>query len=179
MNTRSITRQRAESGFALPSAIFLLVILAALAAFLVRISMTQSMTSAQDIQGARAYHAARAGIDWGLYEVLDPTNATAVAPTAANWPNMRDCPAPTDLTLDAFTVRVVCERFPAGAATASGPPVYTEAGSVRSIIVYRLTATARLTGSAVGDATYIEREVSVVASKCRASDMPATPWACP
>ena len=53
----------------LPSAIFLLVILAGLAAFLVHISTTQSITSAQDIQGARAYHAARAGVDWGLYQV--------------------------------------------------------------------------------------------------------------
>ena len=41
----------ASAGFVLPSAIFLLVILAGLAAFLVHISTTQSITSAQDIQG--------------------------------------------------------------------------------------------------------------------------------
>ena len=63
-----------ERGFALVSAIFLLVILVSLAAFLVNISTSQSITSAQDVQGSRAYHAARAGADWGLYQVLDPIN---------------------------------------------------------------------------------------------------------
>ena len=44
-------RQRfRRSGFALPSAIFLLVILAALAAFMVNIATTQHITSAQDVQ---------------------------------------------------------------------------------------------------------------------------------
>ena len=43
------TRILRSCGFALPSAIFLLVILAALAAFLVNISMTQNVTSAQDV----------------------------------------------------------------------------------------------------------------------------------
>jgi MSHA biogenesis protein MshP len=61
---------RARGGFALPSAIFLLVVLAALGAFLLRISMSQQIGAALDVQGARAFQAARAGIEWGLFQSL-------------------------------------------------------------------------------------------------------------
>lgn len=54
-------------GFALPSAIFLLVILAALGAFILSVSTSQHIGAALDVQGARAYQAARAGIQWGLF----------------------------------------------------------------------------------------------------------------
>ena len=57
-------------GFALPSAIFLLVVLAALGAFLLRISTSQQIGAALDVQGARAFQAARAGIEWGLFQSL-------------------------------------------------------------------------------------------------------------
>jgi Tfp pilus assembly protein PilX len=59
-----------QSGFLLVSAIFLLVILAALGAFILTISGTQQTSSALDVQGARAYQAARAGIDWASYQLL-------------------------------------------------------------------------------------------------------------
>jgi MSHA biogenesis protein MshP len=56
-------------GFALPAAIFLLVILAALGAFIVNISTSQQIGSALDIQGERAYQAAYAGMEWVRYQV--------------------------------------------------------------------------------------------------------------
>ena len=163
----------ANRGFVLPSAIFLLVILAALAAFLVNISTTQSMTSAQDVQGARAYQAARAGIEWGLYQVLDPTNATValmVAPYgtgALPWPNMPGCPAATTLLIEGFSVAVSC----------AASPVYFEAGDTRRIGVYRLVAMA--TQGVFATATYVEREVAVTVSKCRALDGVAPGYECP
>ena len=98
MNRRAIGRagrQPRFAGFVLPSAIFLLVILAALAAFLVNISTTQNMTSAQDIQGARAYHAARAGVEWGLYQVLVPAAAACAASTTLPAPIL--APTPTSM----------------------------------------------------------------------------------
>ena len=67
--------QRISAGFVLPSAIFLLVILAALAAFLVRIATTQSITSAQDVQGARAYQAEQA-----LSIALPPASVPSSSP---------------------------------------------------------------------------------------------------
>ena len=52
---------RTESGFVLPTAIFLLVVLAALATYMVSLSRTSHISSALDVQGTRAYLAARHG----------------------------------------------------------------------------------------------------------------------
>ena len=168
MNPSSIRQHQAGRGFVLPSAVFLLVILAALAAFLVRISTTQSTASAQDIQGARAYQAARAGIEWGLYQVLDPSNASAVPPTNAAWPSMPGCPGGV-LVLEGFNVAVSCDP--------AAPQDFLEAGNSRSIRVYRLVATASL--GAVGTANYVERQIQVTVSKCRARDAAAPGYECP
>ncbi len=62
-------------GFLLPAAIFILVILAALGAYALNISSVQQATSNQDLQGSRAYHASRAGLEWGIYQVLTPGTA--------------------------------------------------------------------------------------------------------
>lgn len=168
MSPGKICRRAADRGFVLPSAIFLLVILAALAAFLVRISTTQSIASAQDVQGARAYQAARAGIEWGLYQALDPLNATAVAPASAAWPNMPGCPSGT-LTIEGFSVTVGCSP--------AVPQDYLEAGDSRSVRVYRLVSTASV--GAVGSANYVERQIQATVSKCRARDGVAPGYACP
>ena len=163
----------AHHGFVLPSAIFLLVILAGLAAFMVTFSTTQSITSAQDVQGARAYHAARSGTEWGLYKVLDPTNATfkAMVPPygtgTSAWPNMPACPADTAMTIEGFTVTVRCSSSD-----------YSEAGSTRRIRVFLLQSTASV--GVVGTVGFVERRVEVAASKCRALDGAADYYyACP
>jgi len=175
----SLARRGLSGGFSIISALFLLIVLASLGAFIVNISTTQSTTMAQDVQGSRAYHAAQAGLEWGLYQVLDPANVTAAAtaPDNANWPNMPPCPAATTLTIEGFTVTVSCANFPAGAVGASGPPVYTESGDVRSVIVYQLTANAH-SSAVVGSPDYVEREVRATVSKCRATDTVASPWEC-
>jgi MSHA biogenesis protein MshP len=154
-------------GFVLPSAIFLLVVLAGLTVFLVRLSMTQSTASAQDLQGARAYQAARAGVEWALYQVMDPINFTVVSPSNAAWPNMPNCPS-GGLTIEGFSVRVGCSPMPQD---------YLEGGNTRSIRIYRLVATASL--GTQGAAAYVEREVAVTVSKCRALDGAAPDYACP
>ena len=59
-----------QGGFSLITAIFILVIFAALGAAMVTFSTVQHTTVAMDIQSARAYQAARAGIEWGAYEAL-------------------------------------------------------------------------------------------------------------
>ncbi len=165
-----------QHGFTIVSAIFLLVVLASLGAFIVNISTTQSITSAQDLQGSRAYHAARAGLEWGLYQVLDPLNTTVVLPASPSWPNMPDCPADTTMIVEGFSVSVRCVRFPSGAAGPGGPPVYNEAGAGRSIVVYELTATA--SSGAVGSMGFVERSVSATVNKCRAADGAAPLYEC-
>jgi MSHA biogenesis protein MshP len=57
-----------QAAFALPTAIFLLVILAALGAFVLTVSTSQHVGAALDGLGERAYQAARAGIEWGLFQ---------------------------------------------------------------------------------------------------------------
>lgn len=115
MNTAA---QRMQ-GFAIVTAIFILVVLAALGAFIVSISTNQQIGTALDIQGVRAYQAAKSGVEWGIYQV-EATPAynfsygtPAVAIGNAN-PNTRACPAspasfaPTAPTLAGFTVTVTC-----------------------------------------------------------------------
>lgn len=60
---------RPQQGFAAIAAIFLVVILAALGAFMLTFSNTQQLASAQDLQGSRAYWAARAGLEWGIGKI--------------------------------------------------------------------------------------------------------------
>ena len=64
--------QNRQGGFSLVTAIFILVILAGLGASMVTFSTAQHSTVAMDIQSARAYQAARAGIEWGAYATLVP-----------------------------------------------------------------------------------------------------------
>ena len=160
----TLARQR---GVSIISAIFLLLLFAALAAFMVSLTGTANISSAQDVQGSRAYQAAQAGIEWGLYEVLDPANSSVVAPGNAAWPNMPGCPNGA-LVIEGFNVAVSCNPVV--------PQDYLEAGDSRSIRVYRLVSTASL--GAVGAANYVERQIQVTVSKCRARDAAPPGYEC-
>jgi MSHA biogenesis protein MshP len=63
-------RLRRSAGVGLVTAIFLLVVLAGLGVAMVTIFTSQQQSSNLDVQGARAYQAARAGIEWGLFQQL-------------------------------------------------------------------------------------------------------------
>jgi MSHA biogenesis protein MshP len=63
-------RHRSQGGFAVVAAIFLLVILAGLAAYIVTISSAQQAGAALDMLGGRALQAARSGMDWGVARVI-------------------------------------------------------------------------------------------------------------
>lgn len=133
-------QRRAESGFVLPAAIFLLVILGALGAYMTSLSRTSHISSALDIQGGRAYQAARAGIEWGAWQVVDP-HALQPSPTP--------CPvSPTTLslggTLAAFTVNVSCTRTLA-------------TDGADSVAIYQITSTA--TSGVAGESDYVERQI--------------------
>ena len=143
-NSRTLTARRlppAESGFVLPTAIFLLVVLAALGTYMVTLSRTSHISSALDIQGARAYQAARTGIEWAAWRVVDPPTQPPTSTTL--------CPAsPTTLTLagtlDAFAVSVSCTRtqFTDGA---------------EPVAMYQIVSTA--TSGVVGEMGYVERQI--------------------
>lgn len=166
-----------QRGFSIVTAIFLLVILALLGVFIVFVSGLQQSSQALDVQGVRAYHAARAGIEWGAFQVLDPNNSqlSALAACNATLPiPMPSCPATTNIgpghanalagSLASFTVTVQCQVDP-GWDTTEGN---------RRVVVYRLTATAcnGITGGscpAAPSTGYVERSVTATLSKCRDS----------
>jgi MSHA biogenesis protein MshP len=62
--------KRAARGLGAIAALVVLVLLALLAAAVLRYSTTAQSSAGQSLQAARASYAARAGIDWGLYQVL-------------------------------------------------------------------------------------------------------------
>ncbi len=92
---RSPQRGR-QHGFAYIAAVVLLVIMATLATAMVRLTTAQQAMSNQDLLGARAGQAARAGVEWGLFQLRGAT----------------PCAATTTLTdfraLTGFTVTVTC-----------------------------------------------------------------------
>ena len=134
-----------QSGFTIVTAIFLVVILAALGGFIVTLSTVQHSTQAKDVQGARAYQAAHAGIEWGAYQAVK--NNSCVLNTAM----------PALAGLNGFAVIVQCNPFPTVA-----PNAYSEgANTVRS---YRVIATAMF--GAVGSPNFIDRQLQVTVSTC-------------
>jgi len=112
-------------GFAIVSAIFILVVLAALGAFILNVFTTQQIGSTIDVLGARAYQAARAGIEWGVYRVQS-TVAYNFGYTSTN-ANLRACPAavasfvPAATTMSGFVITVTCA---ATADPTGGPTIY-------------------------------------------------------
>lgn len=137
------TRHTLQRGFAAIAAIFLLVVLAALGGFMVTFSNTQQLTSAQDVQGVRAYWAARAGLEWAIIAV--PVTP-ALCPNAASTLVVSAGGIPVPASIDGFAIRVFCAQNS-----------YAEAGVPQRI--FQLESRATL-GNAVGSIGYIERSVS-------------------
>ena len=172
LQLRSAVRRHAGTrGFALVAAIFLLVIIAAMGAFAVGLSANAHSSSAVAVMGARAYEAARAGIEWAAYQVRDP-NGT-LAPGATNLPDCFASPSTVELpaAMGSFTVQVGCTRYPAIGAS----PNYHEEGDKRSAY-YVVTSTAFL--GVVGSADYVERRLEARIEKCKDANAPAPTYGC-
>jgi MSHA biogenesis protein MshP len=60
-----------QCGFSLVSAIFLLVVLAGLGVYAVRLNTLQQQTVTAGLRAAQAFEAARAGVEWGAYRALN------------------------------------------------------------------------------------------------------------
>jgi MSHA biogenesis protein MshP len=97
-----------QAGVGLVTAIFLLVVLAGLGVAMVSLFTSQQASAGLDLQGARAYQAARAGIEWGLYQRLRKD-----APCKGDSSTL-DMPA--DSSLAGFTVIVTCTQPDSGVA---------------------------------------------------------------
>lgn len=82
-----------QRGFGLVAAMFLIVIIAALIAVMARLALTQNATNSLAIQQARAYQAARAGLELGIYRVLDGQDCAAVFDLDGFQVSVATCPS--------------------------------------------------------------------------------------
>lgn len=141
-----------QRGFSLVTAIFLLVVLSALGAMMLTFFSAQQQGAALDVTGARAYQAARAGIEWGAFHVVRSAVADGGVFAAACLPGPATSP-PLALggTLSAFNVAVSCS------ATS-----HTEAAT--TLVVYNLTSTAQY-GTAAGQPDYVVRVINATIAK--------------
>ena len=128
-----------QRGFALVAAIFIVVVLAMLGIMMVTIGGMERATASAAVQGARAFYAARSGVEWGTFGALNNT-----APTCGAAPS-----TPTTNTfnlavtgLNGFTVSVVCSYT-------------THRERSDTYNVYVITATA--TSGGFGDADHVSR----------------------
>jgi MSHA biogenesis protein MshP len=123
---------RHARGFSLVAALFLIVVVAALGEFAVRIGASQQQTVNLALLTARALAAANSGMEYGAYRAL---NASSCASATLNL---------TEGGLNGFSVSVTCS------ATA-----HAESGG--TVNVYRIDATA--TAGTYGLPDYVSRHV--------------------
>lgn len=126
-------------GASLIGAIFLLLLFGALAAYMLWFGSIQQRSTALDITGARALQAARSGIEWGAYKLMQEGACAASESLSL-----------AGSSLSGFSVTVTCTKTVS--TDEQGSPVR----------LYRLLATACHAGScpssSPGD-TYAERVV--------------------
>ena len=135
------------------AAIVVLVILASLAAALIRFGGAAQATGAQAVLSARAWQATRAATDWGLYQALKGAWTTCSAQSQT-----------LDLTTDTgFRVTVSCD-------SKSYNEGETAPGAARAVRVYTIDAVACNSTGACPDNTaattpgYVERRRQVQAT---------------
>jgi MSHA biogenesis protein MshP len=141
------------------AALFLLVVLGAFIAFVVSISMNAQTSGALAVQGARAYEAARAGVEWATYQILDPRHAIngSISTPPACFASPSTPTLPGDL--GQFSLTVTCNRYPDNTASS-----YYEETSLR-VAVYEVISTA--SQGTPGAADYIERQIQVRIEQCK------------
>jgi MSHA biogenesis protein MshP len=127
-----------QRGFSLVTAIFLLVVLGAIGAYMLSISGVQRQTSVLSLQGVRAYHAARSGIEWASHRIL--AQGDDCAAIIANGAFTFNAPG-----LNRFAVTLTCSS----SSHTEGPDTYN---------IYQLGATA--TYGNFGDADYARRIIT-------------------
>lgn len=149
---------RRQCGFVLPAAIFLLVIVSLLGSYMVSLSSSQQVSSAQDVLGSRAYWAARAAAENAMEQVLQPADESGATVFA-------NCATPSvTLTGDlaSFSGFIAsCVRSPATGYD-------TDPATGYNFVSY--TMTARADTGTPGSVGFFEREISVTVVKCKNPD---------
>ncbi len=145
-------RRRLYAGFSLVTAIFLVVVLGVLGAMMLTFFTAQQQASALDVMGARGYQAARAGIEWGVFQVAQSgVAATGFATACQAAATTQTLPA-LGGTLAPFTVQVSCR-----AAS------HVEAAS--TLWIYSISSVAATAEMAAGSPDYVERQMQATISQ--------------
>lgn len=71
-----------QKGFGIVMAMFILVVLGLLGAYMARFAGVQTATTTYALQGARAYQAAKSGLGWAVARISPPANGTCANVTA-------------------------------------------------------------------------------------------------
>ena len=150
---------RRQGGVGVVAALFVLVVLSVLGAAIARLGWTQQISSAQDLEGARAQRAANSGAEWGLHEALRGgwSNCNGATQT------LTGMSGGTELGM---TVTVTCNHDAHVEGQTSTGSTFTD----RTVRVYRIDAVACNSTAGCPDATrvaspgYIERRRQVQAS---------------
>ena len=140
-----------QRGVSIITGVFLLLLMSVLAAVIANVVSTAHVNIAADIGGARAYQAARAGAEWGMFQ-LDPNAQNAGLPA---------CVSGTT-TVPGHTVTVTCQSWDATEGT-------------RQLRIYRITSQATASGV---KAPGIERQVQVTVERCRDAAITVAPFDC-
>ena len=133
---------RPERGFALVAALFVMVVIGLAVAAMSRLSVTQTASVDLLLQQARAYQAARAGLEWGVARVLGAPSCTP------------GVPGEDTFTAGTAWVTVRC--------TATGPVSLPEEGQA-AVIFYQLEATAEVGSS--GSTDYAWRRLTATVER--------------
>lgn len=138
-----------QNGFGLITAVFILLILASLAAMMSTLVTNQRMEVTLDSLGMNAYGAAQTGIEWGVYQTLQ----NGAFATDCQGGSVSQVLPTLPGQLAPFTVTVSCTSSSASEVTAP-------AGTVR---VYKITSTANgINGVSIGKPDYVERQLEAV-----------------
>jgi MSHA biogenesis protein MshP len=124
MNRLALKRHR-QRGASLIVAVFLLVVLAGLGAFAVRLTLMQQQTVNSALLASQAFHAARSGVSWAAHRALNGgwCGATSLTLTEAGTVGFSvdvACSQSTHIeggtTIDIFTINVLAESGSYGEA---------------------------------------------------------------
>lgn len=103
-STSATNPERQAGGFTMVSALFIVVVLAALGAAITKVSTRQHLGSAAEVESARALQAARAGLEWAAFQVLRNPAPPAAAPACFGTASF------TAAGLTQYTITVSCSR---------------------------------------------------------------------
>ena len=128
-----------QHGFGLVAAMFLIIVIAGVIAAMARMAVTQNATTSLALQQARAYQAARAGLEWGIYQVMKGDDCTTEFFPGG---------------MEGVRVEVKCEVWP--------PDPWEEEG--KKLRFYTLTARAESLGG-ISSVDYVWRSLTATVER--------------